>query len=846
MVWSSTVFVRLVRRALIAYRVRYLVVMLALACGVSLVVGVVVLTDSLRAALTTSMAQTHAGIDLEVRRRVAFDPGFDMPEPFSQDVLGPVRAVEGVASAQPQVIGEAPMVAAGGGHIKAAVGPEIGVSWDPNPKTSLLILTEGHPPGPGEATIDEATATDHRLVTGQQIGVDSRDGIRWFTLVGLHRLGAANVTVGSSVAAFSFTDAQEVLRRQGQVQAIAIAVSDGADPGLVAQRVSHQLPPDLEVVPGDVVAAQSSAPYSGVLAGLSGVLLGFAALTLIVAALLAHNTFAIVFASRARELALLRAVGASRRQLLMSVLAESLIVGAAASLVGLLLGRPIASAMASLLDLHRIAIDHLSLVTSTHAWWAAAVAGTAVSVLSSWTPARRATNVDPVALMRGSTASDTSLRRAVVAAAGVFATGAVAIGIVTIERPPAILTRLGWLAAGAVLLCAGAGLAASALAPFSARLLGAPVVWIWRTPGRLARDGTERERHRTARTVTAMMIGLAFVATTNVVGASIRETLASSFHDNVRADFFMSGPIPPQVAPQLAELPEVDDALGFKNGHFAIGADTFHLWGTDLAKLESFVNLDLRDGAIDPAAADGAVIPADDADRLGLHVGDHVTALFNRTGPVSLTVTGIYRNTGLLDGFVVGTTTFTTNVTDDEDHLAVARAASGVPKDRAQTAIHNVTHRYPAMQLWADGQYEQSRRNEVDTVLSIIRVLLGITVLAAALGIANTLALSVAERTREFGLLRAVGMTAPQLRQMVRSEALIIGAFGSVLGLLTGVILGIALNAALPQTLSRTLTVPVSTLAQLAAIGIALAVAASLVPALRASRVPILDAIDST
>ncbi len=839
---SSRTVLRLSRRRLWDHRVRYGLVALALAVGVASTTGVVLLADSLGAVLQRSSGETHAGVDLQVRRRTTMPLGFDFPEAFPAALTDQLRGVEGVEAANPGVIGEAPLVKPGDSHINAP-GIEIGVSWDPDPRTSQLQVVAGHAPGPGEITLDESTARDHHLVLPQRLGVQTEHGVQWFELVGLHRVGASNVTAGSSIAAMSLPDAQRVLRREGEAQLVSVVVRPGTDSRVVADRLAAIVPPDVEVVAGTIAASDSIAPLQGLLADTTVVMVGFAAISSVVAALLVHATFSLVLQQRSREVAMVRAIGATRRQMRVGLLVESAVVGLVASLVGVLLAPFVARGLAALIDLRRIGMDRLDLVVSARALAVALLAGVAVSMASAWGPVRRATASDVVAVLRGEVAADRRGWRGPVTAAGPGLVGLAAIVWAAVTHPPALMTRFAVLGLGALLLSASVGGVATVLSARSVRLIGAPFARLWGTPGRLARDNTSREHARTSRLSVALMIGLAFVASANVVGGSIRESLASGFRDSVRADLYLSGPTPREGVGEMKTLPQVRAVLGFGWGHLGVDGASFKVWGTDLTQLRDFTDLDLRSGSIDPGRPDGVLVPAEDADRLGLSVGDAVVASSNAHGSVTFSVMGVYRNTNLVDGLVVGDAAFARTFDDPIDRLVLVQAAPGVGRADARAAVHSISSRYPAVELWKDGEYELSQRQEVDAVLSIVRVLLGVALLAALIGIANTLALSAAQRTREFGLLRAVGMTARQLRQMVRSEAAIVGVFGMVLGLGLGVATGLAIVVALPPSLAHRITVPTGDLAELGAVAVALAVVASVVPAQRSTRLRVLDAL---
>jgi putative ABC transport system permease protein len=594
------------------------------------------------------------------------------------------------------------------------------------------------------------------------------------------------------------------------------------------------------------VAARSAAAAQTQTGYLRMLLLAMAAAALLVGALLIANTFAMVVASRTRELAVLRAAGATGRQVLGSVLVEAAAVGTLASAAGAGLGVVVAAGLRRLLAAFGTALPDGPLVVEPAALVAPFVAGVAVTLLAALGPARRAARVSPLEALRSATVPAVRSRRRLAGAAllGVAGAASLVVATATASSGPLVLGALGVLA--------GLVLAAPVLVASLTRLLGRALPRTW-VPGQLARQAGTRAPRRTAATTGALALGLALISFMTVVAASVKDSIAGGYRETIRADYVlestrqeMLGGLPPVVAERVARLPQVAVASRVRYGHWKDGAMTSALTAVDPATLPAVSNVQLVQGRLDDLASGGILLAEHIARERGLALGDRLPMTFARTGRQELRVVGLLRDRdaeALATGYLMSLTTFERNFSETADASVLVKLAPGVDTAAGAAALRTAVRGLPTVDVQDQAGAIAGRVQAIDRVLGLVTVLLLMTVVVAALGIANTLALSVLERTREIGLLRAVGMTRRQLRAMLRGEALLVAA----VALLVGTALGTGLAAATVEVLGGTSTVSVQLpLAQLAAVALlacATGLVAAVVPARRAARLDVLRAV---
>jgi putative ABC transport system permease protein len=838
-------------KSLLAHKIRFLLTTFAVVIGVGFVVGTIVLTDSVRAQFNQLFVDINQGIDLQVRGVDQFDQGaFGQTPPIPDTLLAQVQAVPDVEEAAGNAGGlKALVIGADGQPVEPTGGPPLSVSWSDNSPNSAIQVLRGGPPQSGsEVGLDVDTADKADKDVGDTVTIITPIGPNDYTVSGVFSFGDSNALSGATLAAFTLPEAQRINNLEGKLQSIDVSVDDGASVDDVEQEISAFLPPGVEVVTASTVVSDSQAGLSPIIDTFGNVLLGFAGVTLFVSAFLISNTFTIVVGQRIRELALLRAIGATPRQIAGSVMGEALIVGILASVLGFGIGILIALGLNAILTAAGFGSGGTGLVISGRAFLAAVVVGLGVTLVSAISPARKSTTVPPVAAMRdGFTFKGMTMHTRFVAGLTMAVLGGVAITWALFGGPDTIPLLIGMIG-GALLVFLGVALLSPAVAAPVSHLLGI-LYRPFKTAGHLAEENAARNPRRTASTASALMIGLALVTTVLVVGTSLKATFQETIDQTITADWYV---VPtsfvgfdPALTQSLAALPELSAAAAVRQGQVQVDGSTKQISAVDFGEMTQVFDLELVDGSVG-AGTRGLVVNKDPAKDLGLSVGDQVTVLFNDTGAVSVPVVGISDQSSFLGNWIIDMTTFAANTTAQLDQTVAAKTADGVSESDARAAIEPLLAPYQDVKLQDRDEFTQSQLGQIDSLLNVVNVFLLLAIIIAVIGITNTLALSVFERTRELGLLRAVGMTRRQLRRMVRLEAVIVAVFGALLGLVVGLLFGFAVSTALPDNFVSSISVPVGTLIFLVVLAALVGVLAAIGPARRASKLDILDAVAHT
>lgn len=842
---------RIALRGLRAHLGRVALGGLGVVLAVGFVAGTFVLTDTLDAAFDRVFALANRGIDVIVRAETAFTaagPGatFGEQRRVPARLLRRVRRVDGVAAAEGFVMGYAQIVTPEGEPILPQGPPTIGVSWMSDRFTSLVLREGRRPGGPGEVAVDARTARRHDLAVGERITVISVRGPRRFRIVGIAGFGAADDLGGSTLVAFEPRTARRVLGAGRRVDEIDVIGTPGLPPAELRDRVAAALPPRYEVATATRVAEEQSRAVREALGFLNTALLVFAGISVFVAAFVIHDTFSILVAQRTREIGLLRAVGASPLQISASVLAEAAAVGAVASAAGVGAGVLMARALRGLLELFGTALPAVGPRLAPRTVAVALGVGVAVTLASALWPARRASRVPPLAALREAALppSRASSRRR--AATGILLTAAGAAGLA------AGLAGRGGLS----LVGAGAGVAflgVAALTPFAVRPFVAAVGWplprLLGAPGKLGRENLPRDPRRAAAAASALMVGLALVATFATLADSVKASAGSAIRDTYRADLALLAPdgfspLSPRLARELRGL----DAVGLVS---ELRTDLWRhpgtrrvrlLTGVDPDTVGRVLDLDLVAGSLDGLDRDGVLLHEGLARDLGLGLGDPLRMEFASSGTRRMEVAGIFADQRLVGPAVIGDRAWRRNLASRLDRLVMVVRAPGASPTRLRREVQRVARDY-GVRVLDQGQLRREQEGRVDRLLGLITALLALAVVIALLGIMNTLALSVLERTREIGLLRAVGLSRRQARAMVRTEALLIALLGGSLGLAVGCALGWALVRALADEGLTELSIPLGRMAGALAVAGLAGIAAAVAPARRAARLDVLAAI---
>lgn len=843
---------RVTVRGLLARRARIVLTVLSIVIGVSFVSGAFILTDSFRRAFDQLFAELDRGIDLRVRGATAFGAGGG-GSPVPAELAERIRELPGVVSVEPNLDEPASVLDADGEPLRPRGGPALGVAWTGEGVIGGRVLLAGEvPQGIGEVALDETTAERIGAELGDTVRVAVADGVREFTLVGINGFGdeGNGVIAGrATIAAFDPVTAQEVLGSPGLYDSIDVAVDDGAADRL-AETITAFLPADTEVVDGETVARETADRIGNAVDLLRYVLLGFALIALFVSAFLINNTFRIIVGQRLRELALYRAIGASSGQVRAMILGESLVIAVAATAIGLLGGVGVARVLTAVFNAGGAGFPQAGTVIAARTIVIAVLVGVGVTMAATTAPALAAGRVPPVAAMRPELVADrhgSPMRYLIGALLVVAGTFVYSVGV--FEKPGELTTIVALVAGGGALVLVGVALLAAGVASPVGRVLGHPVRLALKMPGRLAQENAVRSPRRTATTASALMIGIALVSGVGVVGSSLSRSLSEQLGQSVTADFFFTGAgfqgFSPTLVDRIRELPEVEAVSGFRSGTFQVDGGTRQVGAVDGEAFGEIVDLDLVSGSLEGLSDDGLLVHEDPARDFQLAVGDTIEVQWRSGSRQTLTVVGVFADaTATNTNWLVDVSVFQReNPAGRLDTFAGAKLTDGVDLEQARDAIGAVVDDFPQVELQDQAEFRRTQEDQLGQLLRLVYGLLAFAVLIAVLGITNTLALAVFERTHEFGLLRAVGATRRQLQLAVFGESLVVAAFGTTLGLAVGLPLGVLGTRGMASVGVTSVALPLGTIAVVIVATLVAGMVAAIWPARRAGKLDVLAAI---
>jgi putative ABC transport system permease protein len=834
-----------------AHKLRLALTTASIALGVAFLSGTFILTDTVQVAFTQLFGNVSSGTDAVVRQHSSFDLASGVGTsrtPVAADVLGHVRAVPGVAAAEGRVSGYALLTDKRGRAVVTKGGfPTQGYSMpvDPQLRGSMHVLTGRSPASGEEVAIDAASAGRGHIRLGDRIKVLFRGPTRSFTVVGTVGYGSAKDLGGTSSALFDVATAQQVLGKAGVFDQIVVRGAPGVGASQLAHRLGDVVPHGVEAVTSAQVAKEDAKAIDAQFKVLNVMFGIFAGIALFVGAFIIWNTFTMIVTQRRREIALLRAIGATRRQIRRALLAEATMLGVGAAAVGLALGMGVARALSVLMDFLGFTLPSASLQVTPRTVIVSMLVGTVVTIVSAVVPSRRAMKVLPVEALRE---AQVGVRRAsklrtigggLLTGAGV---GVVLLGLYGGGGSNLVLLGLPMVLFGVI------SLAPVGAAPL-ARTIGKSLSWRGLT-GDLAKQNAMRNPRRTASTAAALMIGVTLVVGMGVFASSLKASFGTILGTSTHADLYVtassvqSGGFSPESTRAVAAVPGVRAVTATSYGGAQLRGEPVTYAAVDPGTVEQTIDLDVRSGSPAQLGSDGLLVSTSAAKAHGWSVGSTVPFTFPATGVQALQVRGTYASKDFFnEDFIISTATQEANGGDrlDSTTLVLLDDERNVAAMKKQVAAALADH--PDAQVLDRKGYEKAVTGIVDQLLALVTAMLMLAVLIALLGIVNTLALSVFERRRELGLLRAVGMTREQVRAMVRWEAAII----SVLGAGAGAVLGIGLGTALSQSLKgdgiTQVAVPAVSIA-VYVVGAAVAgFLAAVGPARSAARVDVLQAV---
>jgi putative ABC transport system permease protein len=796
---------RFALRGLLGRKLRTALTALAIVLGVAMISGTYVLTDSIDQAFNKIFTEIRAGSDAVITGKSPFDigeqTGVDEPA-LPESLLDEVQALPGVAEAEGSVDSETTqLIDQDGDAIVYGGAPNLGFSIaDPNSPFNPLTLIEGNWPGPNELVVDKETAAKEDLEVGDTIGVQAEGPVERLRISGIIQFSSGLSIGGATLAGFDLNTAQRLLDKEGQLDEIAVAAKSGVTPPEVIEQIREILPPTAQVRTGLVQAEEDAAETNEFIGFLQAFLLAFGGIALFVGSFVIANSLSITIAQRTRELATLRTIGASRRQVLASIVVEALVVGIVASVTGLFLGLLLAEALFWLFDAVGFTLPNTGLVFETRTVVVALLAGILVTLLASLRPAVRATRVPPIAAVReGATVPATRYSRLRGAGALLMtALGFAALFYGLFASGLDTTAVLIWMGLGALLVFLGTALFSSRLVRPLAQLLGEPAARIGGAAGSLARDNARRNPQRTASTAAALMIGLALVTLVATLAAGITRSFEDAVNDIFVGDFAITAqnnfsPIPTGAADAAAQVDGVTAVGNVRTGETLV-LDEVEFSTAVSEQAGAVINLEWVTGSqrvFAELGEDGAFVDDEYAEDNGLRQGSPIEVTFPNGQTRSFRIEGIFDPGS--GGSPFGAVTISSTVWDEEvpqpRNLYSFLKMDGGPTEENLARLERALDPFPNAKAQTRDEFIDNQIAALSSILNILYVLLALSIVVSLFGIVNTLVLTVFERTREIGMLRAIGMTRRQIRRMIRHESVITALIGAAIGIVLGLVL---------------------------------------------------------
>jgi len=843
-------------RGLLGRKLRTALTAIAIVLGVATVSGTYVLTDSINNAFHSIFFETRQGSDVVVSGKSAFDltgdSGVTAPS-FNESLLQKVRDLPDVAEADGSVNGQAQLIGKDGKAIVYGGAPNLGFSIARGEsRFNPLQLVSGTWPKANQVVVDKSTASKEDIKVGQVIGVQALGPVERLRVSGIVKFGSVSTIGGATLSGFDLPTAQHLFGKPGKLDEIAVAADQGvSDPKLLGE-IRSVLPAGTQARSAQAQSREDSKETDSFISFLQKFLLGFGGVALFVGSFVIANSLSITIAQRTREFATLRTLGASRGQVLRSIVLEALVMGILASVVGLFAGLALAKGLFSLFDAVGFTLPNNGLTLETRTIVVALLVGIVVTLLASLRPALRATRVPPIAAVReGATLPESRFARFRLPAAillTVLGFGALLAGLFVpdLGTGQILLYMLG----GALLVFFGIALLSVRLVGPLAWTLGWPATKIGGAAGALARDNSRRNPQRTASTASALMIGLALVTLVSLLAAGIVSSFRGAVKDIWKnADYAITAqnnfnPIPIAASEAIAKTPGVVAVANVRAGEALAFGNKIAITGVDPPSQRMF-NLDWKEGSpavLGTLGDDGAFVDQDYAKSHHLTLGSPVPMTFANNTKELFTVKGIFDppTGGSPFGRVtISDASFDRHVPEPQNLYSFVLMRGGQTAAN-EAALDRTLKDFPNAKAATRQKFIDNQISGLSSVLNILYVLLALSVVVSLFGIVNTLVLTVFERTREIGMLRAIGMTRRQVRRMIRHESVITALIGAAIGIALGIVLAVLLIARVDFIV---LSVPVGQLVVFAIASIFVGIIAAIFPARRAARLNVLEAL---
>ena len=854
--------IRVALRGLAGRKFRTVMTAIAIVLGVAMMSGAYVLTDTIDKAFNAIFVESYAGTDAVVSGKdadISFEGEQSQPAPIPEDVLKRVRNLDGVEVATGSVTDfQTKLLKPDGESIDTGGAPSFAFGIETAPeydRFNPLNLVEGNwPSGSDEVVIDERVADEESLALGDRIGVAALGPAREFEIAGIAKYGDLSSLGSATFAIFDVPTAQALLGKKGELDTVQAAAAEGVAPEELVGRIREELGASVTVRSGTEQATEESGEISTFTSIIRYFLLSFAGIALFVGAFVIFNTLSITVAQRTREFATLRTVGASRRQVLGSVILEALVIGLLASVIGLFAGLGLAVGLNELFIALNLDLPQTETVFATRTIVVSLLLGTLVTLFAGLSPALRATRVPPIAAVReGATLPRSAFARFspyIAAATVLLAVLALSYGM--LANDVATGDRFILLGIGVLALFAGVALLSSRLVVPLARVVGWPARRLGGAAGRLAEGNAMRNPGRTASTAAALMIGIALVTFVGVLAQGLRVSNSDAIEEQIQADLIVTSQdgyseFPAAVGDAAARLEGTDVVSNVRQDVAEVDGSGANLTGLDARSINAVYDFRWRDGSDEVLAGlggDGAVVPNNVADDKDLAVGDEFTVLSPESERREFVVRGIYDGSPFYP--LLGTASISQEAFDElydrpRNRFTLINVP-GAPSDGQTARVEGALKEFPDTRVLTRQQWIDKEDEEISQFLLLLYVLLALSVVISLFGMVNTLALSVFERTRELGMLRAVGMTRRQTRRMVRHESVITALIGAALGLPLGIFLALLVTQALSE-FDLQFAIPTGALITFVIVSVIAGIVAAILPARRAARLRVLEAL---
>ena len=854
--------IRVALRGLAGRKFRTVLTAIAIVLGVAMMSGAYVLTDTIDKAFNAIFVESYAATDAVVSGKgadISFEGEQSQSPPIPKDVLEEVRALDGVEVATGSVTDfQTKLLKPDGDSIDTGGAPSFAFGIETAPeydRFNPLNLIEGRwPSGSEEVAIDEGVADDEKLAVGDRIGVAALGPAQEFEIVGIARYGDVSSLGGATFAIFDIPTAQTLVDKEGQLDAVQAAAQEGVAPEELVARIRRELGPSVTVRSGTEQASEDSDEVATFTSIIRYFLLSFAGIALFVGAFVIFNTLSITVAQRTREFATLRTVGASRRQVLGSVILEALVIGLLASVIGLFAGLGLAVGLNELFIALNLDLPQTETVFATRTIVVSLLVGTVITLIAGLSPALRATRVPPIAAVReGAKLPRSALSRfAPYIAVATVVLAVLALSYAMLAPDVATGDRFILLGIGVLALFIGVALLSSRLVVPLTRLVGWPARRMGGASGRLAEGNAIRDPGRTASTAAALMIGIALVTFVGVLAQGLRVSNSDAIEEQIQADLVVTSQdgyseFPAAVGDAAAEIEGTDVVSNVRQDVAEVDGSGANLTGLDASSINQVYNFRWTEGS-DRVLANlgdhGAVVPDDVADDKDLAVGDSFTVLTTDNNRREFVVRGIYDGSPFYP--LLGTASIAQDAFDELHDRPRNRFTlinvPGAPGEAQKTGVESGLESFPDTRVQTRQEWIDKEDAEISQFLLLLYVLLALSVVVSLFGMVNTLALSVFERTRELGMLRAVGMTRRQVRRMVRHESVITALIGAALGLPLGIFLALLVTQALSEY-DLQFAIPAGALITFVIVSVIAGIVAAILPARRAARLRVLEAL---